>query len=650
MAKPKKPPRRSRDVVPKLPGQTEAKPAQRQPPSHATRETIESIVIAFVLAFLFRTFEAEAFVIPTGSMAPTLMGRHKDVVCPKCGYRFEVGASEEESDDVLQRRAQLSQFGSNPQTRARLTGEISGYDVVGGMCPMCHHVMPMVPDLPPDVPESQDAGHITDQRSYNGDRILVNKYIYSIDDPRRWDVVVFKFPGDAEENYIKRLVGLPHEVIRIYQGDLFVGADGASEDAEFKIARKPPDKLLAMRQSVHDTNHDPTDLYRAGWPLRWQAEASDDADPEGWKADTQTEGEVLRERYTIDRTGGDVAWLRYRHLVPPYSAWQRVADIERQGGDLASVQLASSPDGPQPQLITDYNMYNGRITRREIALSHGLAVPPLRTGIHWVGDLMVEADVDVKSKSGELLLDLVEGGKHFTCRVDLADGRAQLSVDGAEVASAAKTPLSAPGHYRVAFANFDDGLLLWVDGKLVSFEGDGKYDVDQVFGGRGRIRPYTSQTDPGDLAPVGIGVSNAAVDVTRLQVWRDIYYIADRWDRGRGNTVVTDYQYVPDQMLGQVARDPSMWNAFLERREVQFPLGENQLFVMGDNSAESSDARLWKAGAARGGGIPGGAYLEERLLTGKALCVYWPHSWNRIPGTAIPFPLFPNFADMRLVR
>jgi len=27
-----------------------------------------------VLAFLFRTFEAEAFVIPTGSMAPTLMG------------------------------------------------------------------------------------------------------------------------------------------------------------------------------------------------------------------------------------------------------------------------------------------------------------------------------------------------------------------------------------------------------------------------------------------------------------------------------------------------------------------------------------------------------------------------------------------------
>jgi signal peptidase I len=48
------------------------------------RETIESIAVAVVLAFLFRAFVAEAFVIPTGSMAPTLQGRHMDVVCEKC--------------------------------------------------------------------------------------------------------------------------------------------------------------------------------------------------------------------------------------------------------------------------------------------------------------------------------------------------------------------------------------------------------------------------------------------------------------------------------------------------------------------------------------------------------------------------------------
>ena len=44
-------------------------PSESQSGFVAIRETIESIVVAFVLAFLFRTFEAEAFVIPTGSMS-----------------------------------------------------------------------------------------------------------------------------------------------------------------------------------------------------------------------------------------------------------------------------------------------------------------------------------------------------------------------------------------------------------------------------------------------------------------------------------------------------------------------------------------------------------------------------------------------------
>ena len=55
-------------------------------------------MIAFVLAFLFRDFEAEAFVIPTGSMAPTLMGVHKDLACKKCGIPYRISASEEQDE------------------------------------------------------------------------------------------------------------------------------------------------------------------------------------------------------------------------------------------------------------------------------------------------------------------------------------------------------------------------------------------------------------------------------------------------------------------------------------------------------------------------------------------------------------------------
>ena len=66
-----------------MPAKSEAQSAAHHLPSaSAIREAIESIVVAFILAFLFRTFEAEAFVIPTGSMAPTLMGRHKTCCVP----------------------------------------------------------------------------------------------------------------------------------------------------------------------------------------------------------------------------------------------------------------------------------------------------------------------------------------------------------------------------------------------------------------------------------------------------------------------------------------------------------------------------------------------------------------------------------------
>ena len=238
------------------------------------RETVESIVIAFVLAFLFRTFEAEAFVIPTGSMAPTLMGRHKDVDCPKCGYRYQVSASEEESDD----------------------GRV-GVDCVAGMCPVCQYVLPMIPTCPATSHESRE-GDISFQRSYNGDRILVNKYIYTYSEPQRWDVVVFKFPGNAQINYIKRLVGLPGETLRVFQGDLFVGDKVAKRQEDFQILHKPADKVLAMRQLVHDTDHDPAELFEAGWPLRWRAIPSGDAN--AWKVETTVDGNNVRQRYSVE--------------------------------------------------------------------------------------------------------------------------------------------------------------------------------------------------------------------------------------------------------------------------------------------------------------------------------------------------------------
>jgi signal peptidase I len=604
---------------------TPAAPVQ----SHAIRETVESIVIAFVLAFLFRTFEAEAFVIPTGSMAPTLMGRHKDVVCPKCTYRYQVSASEEESED--------------PQRKPPS-------DCIAGKCPMCQYVLPMRPgpELPQGVPESRQTD-IRMQRSYNGDRILVNKYIYSFSDPDRWDVVVFKFPGDAKVNYIKRLVGLPGEKLRIFQGDIFLGDENASQDKDYEIARKPPNKILAMRQLVHDSNYDPAELDAVDWPLRWHA--SPESGPDAWKIEKTTSGNNVRQRYSVEATANTDSWLRYENILPTYEVWQDVTAAKASGNIRP---LYSDADRAKlRRLVTDGNPYDSRIDRFTLSrmnFANSLKIDPHKEGLHWVGDLMFEAHVEIESEGGELLLDLVEAGKHFTCRIDLTTGEAKLSAENVpDFAPSAKTVLTRTGKHRVAFSNIDDELRLWIDGKNVDFDGSTAYDADGVFGERQNIRPQTSAKDLGDFAPAGIGARGARLAVSRLQVWRDIYYIADDWKQMEGwPPPVTDFPHPFDPSLLNLSKDPSMWDRYGERKQVDFSLNQDQLFVMGDNSAESSDARLWMTSDR--GGRPGGPYLDRRLLIGKALCVYWPHSWNRIPGTPIPFPLFPNIADMRLVR
>jgi signal peptidase I len=657
MAKTKKPPK-TRDSIPKLSSQPPE--AAAAPSAPWFRETVESIVIAFVLAFLFRTFEAEAFVIPTGSMAPTLMGRHKDVHCTECGHRFQVTASEEESDEVQMQRARLRQGNISPMDRQRLQQEIASMDCVAGVCPMCRHTMPMRADLPPEVLGGISPDEIAKQRSYNGDRILVNKYVYSFSDPERWDVVVFKFPGDAQMNYIKRLVGLPGETLQVYQGDLFVKNGEASGDGEFHIESKPPDKVLAMRQLVHDTDYDPAVLYSAGWPLRWSG-------PEGggaWQVSADVDGEDLTQRYTVDSAPGDMAWIRYRHYVPDFRIWSELQAGQRRaaaGGPAANLADAAYRSFV-PQLVMDFNAYNTRVTRGQALRMGSLAPDSFKMGLHWVGDLMVVAEVEVQESRGELVLDLVEGGQHFTCTIDLANGQARLSAgEIAGYAPTAQTALNNPGRYRVGFANVDDQLFLFVNQRpailaefrasdLVAFDGDTHYDAAAVFGDRDRIRPQTSELDSGDLAPAGIGARGAKLSIDRLQIWRDIYYIADSWQHHQPNMPISDFERLTDQMVLQLASNPQLWDKFLDRRKVEFPLGEDQFFVMGDNSPESSDARLWRDMNGRGGGRPGGDYLERRMLIGKALCVYWPHSWNRIPGTPIPFPLFPNIQDMRLVR
>lgn len=55
-----------------------------------------------------------------------------------------------------------------------------------------------------------------------GDRLFGNRLTYKFKDPERFDVVIFKYPVDEEENYIKRVIGLPGETVTIENAKVYI--------------------------------------------------------------------------------------------------------------------------------------------------------------------------------------------------------------------------------------------------------------------------------------------------------------------------------------------------------------------------------------------------------------------------------------------
>ena len=212
-------------------------------------ETLESIVMAIVLALVFRAFVVEPYVIPTGSMAPTLLGQHVTARCPQCGYRFPVGPRSYRQSD--------SMIAEPVQTNLRIP------------CPMCRFAIRYA-----SVPTSA------------GDRILVLKYNYALSAPRRWDVVVFKDPNAPERNFIKRLAGLSGEQLWIVDGNVYtrpLSFDGTvREAAPWRIQRKAdrPEVQRAVWQPVYHTDFYPLDGGELGagsgredsWWMPWRGE------------------------------------------------------------------------------------------------------------------------------------------------------------------------------------------------------------------------------------------------------------------------------------------------------------------------------------------------------------------------------------------
>jgi signal peptidase I len=59
-------------------------------------------------------------------------------------------------------------------------------------------------------------------RLENSDRLFINKFVYHIEAIERGDIVVFRYPRDPAKSYIKRVIGLPGDRIRIVHGQVWL--------------------------------------------------------------------------------------------------------------------------------------------------------------------------------------------------------------------------------------------------------------------------------------------------------------------------------------------------------------------------------------------------------------------------------------------
>jgi signal peptidase I len=528
----------------------------RAPAREGHRDTVEAIVVAFILALVVRGFEAQAFVIPTGSMAPTLMGRHKELACPQCGFRYVLNASEEVETRTASREVRLH----------------------SGLCSNCRF-QAKVEALP----------------SFKGDRILVTMFPYDLPflpgsgPPERWDVVVFRYPEEPEVSYIKRLVGLPGETIRVFHGDIFIKPPGGET---YTLARKPLRHQVAMQMTVHDDRCQPSAF--AGKPewRRWKSENSD------WLV-----AETGVSRYQTKQASDQWSELRYRNLVPEPEQWDAVLNDQ------------TPARGPRATLITDFYSYNTNMMA-------GRSGPPDEGQIdnawmqpHWVGDLTLQADLEVKNAGpgAQARLELIKAGIAHRCTFDLATGTAVATRGDAEIGRW-ETPVKGTGRHHVDFANVDGSLSLSVDGRPCG--GDGfEYDAPESA-------PIPTEAD---LAPAAISARNADVVASDLVLKRDIYYTQYPgrldymmvWDQNYPRSPAELFDFLSDP-----ARFPSLANV----RSSEYEIGADRYFMMGDNSPRSKDSRGWTSDDAAWDTSDRKAWEVPRpLLTGKAFYVYWPH-------------------------
>ncbi len=571
------------------------------------RDTVESVWVAIILAFVLRAFMVEAFVIPTGSMAPRLMGEHYDLTCPACGFEYSYGW---QSDSSVHRRDRTSPAGAR--------------------CPSCTY-------------RFQNSGKYVN----GGDRVLVMKYLYKFVEPKPFDVIVFRNPQSNANNYIKRLIGLPGETLEIVHGDVYVTANKNQmpEGGGTGIRRKPDRAQAVMWQTISDNDYQPdmTKLAAEGMyigkPRRWEPIGQGDKNSDGpWEG-------TNNGRNFVFKGSGKSGYLEFRgaaeidqHVDPSQPEhFMREAFVPRYGYNPEQYELRCLD--PSVDLCGDLKL--SMVVR---PTGEGGSAQCVLDGLWFSVKAVFDADGTVT-----VLRKLREP-------VGAAGGSPETNpAKWVEWSSAKTAPMSADKGRSVEVAHVDHSVKVWIDGKKV---------IDKVyFIGLNKLKARLAEAyqKPLPIPGARIGASGGPLELTHLKLMRDVYYTDFKLSQSGRESLgfLTDYAAggVGDTRIGSpgwgVAGNP------ISLRKADASKGEDsdldEFFVLGDNSPQSLDSRGWIEAApslrlhdSEGNRQYKLGTIPRYNMIGKAMFVYWPSGYRLplLPG----LPIIPDVGRMRLIR
>ena len=168
------------------------------------------------------------------------------------------------------------------------------------------------------------------------DRILVDKLSFHLRDPERFEVVIFKYPLNRAQNFVKRLVGMPGEQFRIQYGDLWQRSDSSQP---WKVLRRP--------EGVMEEHWKAIDVGEPARGVHWMAEGNRSITARDVDASGPTQ-------LTFAAHGGGSILDTYQHGYPAgvQEAMRRYPEFHRSNANTVGDLRVSGEITPGASLAT----------------------------------------------------------------------------------------------------------------------------------------------------------------------------------------------------------------------------------------------------------------------------------------------------------